>query len=92
VCFQEASAVTDNQGDDGGDDEEEDVDAELQALAEVVQTFVCVCLALKIRQCMTRYTWCRRILVMTLPRLTLIWKIPTKQIRSLLTAAVISSC
>ncbi|KAL0046770.1 hypothetical protein WJX82_009405 [Trebouxia sp. C0006] len=31
---EEASAVTDNQGDDGGDDEEEDVDAELQALAE----------------------------------------------------------
>jgi len=43
MCFQEASAMTANQGDNGGDDEEEDVDAELQALAEVVQTFVYFC-------------------------------------------------
>lgn len=56
MCFQEASAMTDNQGDDGGDDEEEDVDAELQALAEVLQAFVYFCLAF-IRQCMTRYIW-----------------------------------
>ncbi len=36
--------MTDNQGDGGVDTEEEDVDAELQALAEVVQTFAYFCL------------------------------------------------
>ncbi|KAL0036922.1 hypothetical protein WJX77_005063 [Trebouxia sp. C0004] len=33
---EEASAVTNNQGDDAEDDEQEDVDAELQALAEEI--------------------------------------------------------
>ena len=92
VCFQEASAVTDDHGNDGVDDEEEDVDAELQALAEVVQNIVYFCLAFEVRQYMTRYLWCCRRLVRTLRRLTLIWEIPTKQIRSLLTAAVMNSC
>ena len=39
--------MTDNQGSNGGDDDEEDVDAELQALAEVVPTFGYCCLAVK---------------------------------------------
>jgi len=89
VCFQEAS---DDHGNDGVDDEEEDVDAELQALAEVVQNIVYFCLAFEVRQYMTRYIWCCRRLVRTLRRLTLFWEIPTTQIRSLLTAAVMNSC
>jgi len=98
VCFQEASAVTDvsqgvdNQGDDGGEDEQEDIDAELQALVEVVQTLYTFAWHSKSWQRMTKYIWrCRR-LVRTLPRLTLIWEILTMLIRSVLTAAVISSC
>ena len=91
VCFQEASVVTDNQGDNGVDGEEEDVDAELQALAEVVDLCILL-LGNRKSWCVKRCIWCCRRLVRTLPRLTLIWEIPTMLIRSVLTAAVTGSC
>lgn len=93
MCFQEGSAVTDNQGDDGVDDEGEDVDAELQALVQVEPTTVYCRLAVKTMALnMTRYIWYCSRLVRILPRLTLFWQNSTMLIRSVLTNAVMGSC